>query len=280
MEAVVNGQSIYYETLGQGRPLVCLHGGLGLDHTYLRPWLDPLAERFQLVFPDISGNGRSPRDSFEGVTHETWIDEIDGVRAHLGFEKIALLGHSYGGFLAQEYALKYPHRLDALICACSSPVVDHAAEAIANAQARGTQEQVDALLAGLSGPLASDADFLAWWQTIMPLYFHRYDPALAARLLDPNGIYSVGAFNHAFGVCIHQFNVEPRLGEINVPALVVSGDDDYILGPGPGGRIVAGVPGAEHIIIEKTGHFPFVEAPDAFLAAVGDWLATQDGARS
>src|SRR5690606_27378862 len=111
--AEINGTPIYYEVIGQGRPIMVMHGGLGLDHTYLRPWLDPLAEHFQLIFFDFSGNGRSPRASFEGVTHETWADEADALREHLGIERMVLMGQSYGGFLAQEYALRHQDKLDA-----------------------------------------------------------------------------------------------------------------------------------------------------------------------
>ena len=203
MIATINGTEIFYEVVGQGRPIMLMHGGLGLDHTYFRPWLDPLSNEFQLNYFDFSGHGRSPRpEGFDGVTHTTWVDEADGLREHLGFERIVLFGHSYGGFLAMEYALRHPERLDGLILSCTGPALDHAESAIANARARGTEEQVTTLLNGLSGPLPSDREFYLFWKAILPLYFKRFDPAIGAKVLAEDARYSVAGFNHAFGVCI------------------------------------------------------------------------------
>jgi proline iminopeptidase len=275
MLATVNGSEIYYEVIGSGRPLMLMHGGLGLDHTYFRPWLDPLADDLQLIFFDFSGHGRSPRpQGFDGVTHATWADEADGLRAHLGFERIVLFGHSYGGFLAMEYALRHPERLDGLILSCTGPALDNAGEAIANAKARGTDEQVETLLSGLSNPLPSDQAFYRFWKTILPLYFKRYDPELGARVLSEHATYSVAGFNHAFGQCIPSYNVENRLSEIATPTLILSGRDDYILGPTQGDRILAQLPNATHHIFEESGHFPFVEETDKYLATIRTWTTS------
>jgi proline iminopeptidase len=273
MLASINGTDIYYEVIGTGRPLMIMHGGLGLDHTYFRPWLDPLADHAQVIFFDFSGHGRSPRpQGFDGVTHATWADEADGLRRHLGHDRIVLLGHSYGGFLAMEYALRHPETLDGLILSCTGPALDHAPEAIANAQARGTDEQVNALLAGLSQPLASDRDFYLWWKTILPLYFHQYTPELGDRVLSEHAIYSVAGFNHAFGQCIPSYNVEPEIHRITAPTLILSGDDDYILGTSQGRRIASQMPHAMHHIFAKSGHFPFAEETDEYLTTIRDWI--------
>ena len=105
MEARVNGTTLYYETIGQGTPMFIMHGGLGMDHSYFRPWLDALADQVTLVYYDHRANGRSERPAnLDGVTHATWAADADALREHLGYDQILLFGHSYGGFLAQEYA--------------------------------------------------------------------------------------------------------------------------------------------------------------------------------
>ncbi len=137
--------------------MLLMHGGLGYDHTYFRPWLDVLGERTELIYYDHRGNGRSSRpESWEGITHETWAQDADALREHLGHERVLLFGHSYGGFLAQEYALRYPERLEGLILCSTAPVFDYPEVAMANAAARTTAAQFQALTEALSAPVRDD----------------------------------------------------------------------------------------------------------------------------
>ncbi len=277
MQAHVNGHSVFYTLEGHGRPLLLMHGGLGLDHTYFRPWLDPLGEDVQLIFYDLYGNGRSERPaSYDGVDIGTWIEEADALRAHLGHEKIILFGHSFGSFFAQEYALRYGNHLTGLILCDSAPALDYPDLIVANAQARGTPEQVQALLGALGNPASveKDADFQHVWKTILPFYFHHYDPAIAAAM-DAATHYSGGAYRHSFTAVVPAFNTLERLNQITVPTLILGGQDDWITPPAQGAaRLQAGIPHARQAIFEHSGHFPFIEEQAAFLATVKAWLST------
>jgi proline iminopeptidase len=273
MLARVNGTEIYHEVVGEGRPLMLMHGGLGLDHTYFRPWLDPLADHSQLIFFDHSGNGRSPRpEGFDGVSHATWADDADALRAHLGHDRIVLLGQSYGGFIALEYALRHPDHLDGLILLCTAPAFDYGEVVVANAQRRGTPEQVSTVVEGLGKPAESDEQWRGLWKTILPLYFKRYDAAVAAAV-DERTHYSAAAFNHAFGVCLPTYNLVDRLPEIATPTLVLAGRDDWITPPEQAERMHGAIPNSEIVIFEESGHFPFIEEQKAFLTSVEEWLA-------
>jgi len=120
--------------------MLLMHGGLGLDHSAFPPYFDNLGDLLTLIYYDHRGNGRSARpDSFEAITHATWVDDADALRAQLGYEQIILFGHSYGGFLAQEYALRYPERLAGLILCCTAPAIDYMPLIQANAAARHTR---------------------------------------------------------------------------------------------------------------------------------------------
>ncbi len=80
MQAEVNGTNLYYETHGEGAPILIMHGGLGLDHTCFMPWLEPLAAENELILYDHRGNGRSQRpESMDDVTHQTFIDDADAL---------------------------------------------------------------------------------------------------------------------------------------------------------------------------------------------------------
>src|SRR5215831_21176063 len=98
----LNDTDIYYFEVGSGLPCLVMHGGLGMDHTHMHPWLDPLGDRLRLIYYDHRGNGKSGRPPIETLTHDQFSADADALRAHLGYEKIAVLGNSYGGFLAQE----------------------------------------------------------------------------------------------------------------------------------------------------------------------------------
>ena len=111
-----NGVMIYYKILGRGEPLMIVHGGPGASHDYFLPYLLPLARRHKLIFIDERGSGRSQKlEDPAGYTIANMAEDVESVRQALGLGKINLLGHSYGGALAQAYALKYQSNLSHLI---------------------------------------------------------------------------------------------------------------------------------------------------------------------
>jgi len=228
MFADVNGTKLYYHTHGQGRPLLLMHGGLGLDHTAFPKWFDQLGNQLELIYYDHRGNGRSERPkTIDDITHKTWAADADALRAYLGHERIILFGHSYGSFLAQEYALRYGEHLDGLILCSSAPVIDYMDVIQANAQARGTEEQLAGINDAFGRPMEDDADFQKTWMTVLPLYFNNYNPKVAAAM-DESTLYSAAAWNHVNANCLPAFNTLPRLGEISTPTLIITGADDWI----------------------------------------------------
>jgi len=275
MRAQVNGTELYYETLGQGRPLMLMHGGLGLDHTAFTPGFNQLGDQVELIYYDHRGNGRSERPaSFDNLTHETWIADADALRAHLGHERMILFGHSYGGFLAQDYAIRYGDHLDGLILCNTAPALDYMDVVMANAAARGTPEQLTALGQLFGRPMTDDADFQQMWGEIAPLYFKHFN-AEAAAAIDETTLYSAAAWNHVNANCLPLFNTLDRLNEIKTPTLIISGADDWITPPAQGGeRIHAALPNSELVIFEESGHWPFIEEPDKFMTVVRKWIGS------
>ncbi len=269
----VNGTDLHVETIGSGPPLVLLHGGLGLDHTYFRPRFDQLAGRATVIYYDHRGNGRSarPADYAAEMTLEQLVADVVGLLDELGHDRATVLGHSYGGFLAQLVAAAHPDRLRGLILANTVPAFDY------QPAPSGTDEQLAAFGAAFSGPVADDAAWRQTWSTIWPMYFHRFDADEAARV-DAGTHYVADAWNTAAGL-LATFNTLEQLPSIEVPTLVVSGRHDFITPPGPGGeRIDALLPNSELAIFEDSGHYPFVEEESAFFARLEAFLDSVDGA--
>jgi proline iminopeptidase len=277
MRIAVNGTELNYEVLGRERggrtPIYLMHGGLGLDHSYFLPWLAPLSEHRTVVMWDHRGNGRSARPaSLDGVSHGTWADDADALRIHLGHDRIVLLGHSYGGFIALEYALRHGSSLAGLGLCGATPCFDYHPVVLENARTRATPEQLDAVMQVFGGCVADDETLRQISNVILPLYFYRWDPAVGAELTR-GMIFSAAAFMHGNARCLPTWNVEPRLAEIHVRTLVLAARHDWLapLERGPA-RLQAGIADARMVVFEQSGHFPFVEESQRFLQVLGDWL--------
>lgn len=273
MQVVVGKHLVYCQSVGRGRPLFVVHGGPGLDHTYFRPWLDPLATDLQLVFSDLPGNGRSERFPLTGGM-ELWANAIEQLRVSLGADRMVLLGHSFGGYVAQEYALRHGDRLDGLVLCCTAPAFDYGEAAKASLQARATPEQLAVWQAAAHAPPTDDQALRRRWTTLLPLYFAKYSPQIGAAM-DAHTRYSAAAFAFAMLECLPGWSAVERLRRLRTPTLVVSGRRDLIAPiEHAGNRLQAGIDGARHLILEHSGHFPFVEEQPAFLTGLRSWLGS------
>jgi proline iminopeptidase len=266
----------YVARHGQGRPLVLMHGGPGLDHTYLRPGFDPLGDAVELVYYDQHGNGRSARPAdWTAVTHASWVQELEELRHDLGFEKFTLFGHSYGGFLAQEYALRFPDRLDGLILCSTAAALDYPDVAFARAQAHGTPGAFAALGRALSGQLRDDEAVRAFLIAALSIYYHQPPPGVHALYEQMH--LSADAFNHAFSHCLPHFRTLESLPQIQVPTLILTGRHDWIAPPEQAAeRMHKLMPTAEWFIFENSGHYPFLEEPESFRTRLREWLSRLD----
>jgi proline iminopeptidase len=275
VKVAVDGGELFYATHGAGRPMILMHGGLGPDHTYFRPWLDALGDELRLVYYDHRGGGRSSRlESFDGITHDTLTDDADRLRAHLGYERIVLLGHSYGGMLALEYALRHPDRLAGLILCCTAPAWDYGDEIDRLAAARGTPRALERRESDRDRVIESDEAMRQHWVDIQPLYFHRPAPEVIAAM-DDGMVYSAAAYNLS-EILLAGWDVSNRLREITVPTLVIVGRDDWVTPPSQAERLMAGLPNATLIVFEESGHYPFVEEHELFTESVRRWVAGLD----
>lgn len=114
----MNGEKLWYESEGKGPPLVLISGGPGAPHDIFHPWFSVLADRYRVIYFDAFGRGKSDRArSPKEYTFDRDVEDLEGLRKALGLSKMAVLGFSYGGMVAQAYALKYPGRVSHLILA-------------------------------------------------------------------------------------------------------------------------------------------------------------------
>ncbi len=264
------GASLYVETQGTGRPMLVIHGGLGLDHTYLQPWLDPLTQQFQLVYPDLRENGRPAAVSESEYTHEKMIDDLDALRSTLGIKQWIVLGHSYGGFIAQLYAIKYPDTVSQLVLLDTSP-----ATALGNADGaqlvakKITPEENAAL--GKLGTVTDDDEWRQVWHTILPLYFYNNDAA-ASFIANDKTVYRATGISWAAKNLLPMYDTRSFLGNLMMPTLVGVGRYDWITTVRKSEVLYKAIPGSELVIFEQSGHFTFVEEQGKVLETLQRFL--------
>jgi proline iminopeptidase len=179
--------------VGKGIPVVFLHGGLGLSHEYFRPFIDPLADSARLICYDQLGQGKSDRPtSYDELSFERLSSDCDALTRALGIEKFVLVGHSYGGFVALDFALRFPHRLAGLVLSCTAPDI---ASFVQRNPLGGTPAQQAALGELLLAPASSDEDLRKKWTEVAPLYYNNANPPAGVIAdVDQRTIYSAGAF--------------------------------------------------------------------------------------
>jgi proline iminopeptidase len=280
--ATVSGQlsiretSLYVEVVGQGYPLVLMHGGPGADHWSLSSFRR-LADQFTLVFYDHRCNGRSDGAPVSSMTWENLTADADALRQRLGFDRWAVLGHSFGGQVALEYALRYPDSLSHLILLDTGgsewwPRHNAPRLLAGRGYRRSTVELVRRFYAGRITPDEMLPALLRFGRA----YYYR-DRGLrhiAGATLRGEWRTKVRpeALIHGGRVLSDGWSVMERLGEITVPTLVMAGRDDFLFPPEHQVALADGLADGSLHIVERAGHNPHEERTAEVMAAVRDFI--------
>lgn len=284
-----NGVLLYTMSLGRGAPLVILHGGPGASHDYFLPYLLPLARHHHLIFIDERGSGRS--EKLEGVsayTIEAMADDVEAVRRALKLGKIDLLGHSYGGALAQAYALRYQANLSHLVLAStwhSTLALNEVFRRMKGNMSADLRGRIDRLesqgLFGHGKPYeharyTNEYMIAAWGEGYFPYLYARrpdptYDPTQTAISWD---LYREMWGSHGEFVIdgnLKSVEYADRLPTIKVPTLLIFGDHDEC-DPSLARDMHARIAGSKLIVLPESGHLTFVDQPTRFNDAVDTFL--------
>jgi len=262
---------------GHGYPLIILHGGPGLDHHMFGDYLDPLTDEFRLILVDQRAQGLSTDCPVETWTLRQMAADVIALARALGLARYAVLGHSYGSFVALQNAVDFPGHAAQTIVSCGVPsaryltAVDQNLAAFAPIELR---EQVTTSWARereVSSP-AQVADLLHDQQ---PFHFASPNDARIAEYerRSAGAVFSPRVLRHFARAEYGGIEVEDRLELVPQPVLLLAGRHDRTCVPAAAEAMNVKIPHAEMAIFEHSGHMTFVEENERYLAIVREFLS-------
>jgi proline iminopeptidase len=283
----VNGAKLWTVSFGEGEPLFFIAGGPGGTHYGLRRF-DSLSTTNTLVYYDAFGRGKS--DTAEVVTEYTIerdIEDLDGLRKAMGFDKINILGHSYGGVVAQGYAIKYPENVSHLIIANSfhsylmwQENCDNSNHEIKTNYPEVWEELMEVRE---QGAVSSDPVHYKIYDKVPYGFLYAYNP----NFYKPSGrkpypyktnrklYYQMVGRDGDFELTsdIGSFDYRIQLKELDMPILIYGGRYDRVAVPRMMVEYKIYCPQAEFVMFEESGHNPQVEEPSALFALIREFLS-------
>lgn len=284
----VNGYKLWTVSFGKGDPLFFIAGGPGGTHYGLRSF-DTLSANFNLVYFDGLGRGKS--DLAKNVSEyslERDVEDLEGLRKAMGFSQINILGHSYGGLVAQAYAIKYPQHTKHLILANTfhSYVMWQENDDNSNHEIRVNYPEVwDTLMAVREkGAISSDPIHQEIYGKVPYGFLYAYNPDkfsgrsnkkpypnpfnsdLYYQMVGKDGDFIVGSD-------IGTFDFRKQLKDLKMPILIVAGRYDRVAVPWMQVKYKQYCPQAKFVMFEKSGHNPQVEEPEKEFAIIREFLS-------
>jgi L-proline amide hydrolase len=272
------GHRTWYRVVGEGEelgklPLLCLHGGPGGTHDYLEPLEGMAATGRRVVLYDQLGCGRSDLPDDPSLwTVELFVDEVGAVREALGLERVHLYGNSWGGMLAMEYALTRPPGLASLVLASAPASIPQWVEETGRLRAQLPAEVQAVLERHEAAGTTEDPEYTKAAMVFNRRHVCRADPwpdcvRRSFDFIERHGVvYRTMNGPSEFHVTgtLREWSVVDRLGEIDVPTLVVTGEHDEAT-PAINHTVAEGIPGADSVILSDASHMAHVERTDDYL---------------
>jgi proline iminopeptidase len=268
----VPGAQLYFREVGDGLPLVLLHGGPDFNHNYLLPEMDRLSSAFRLIYYDQRGRGRSSGHVVpEDVSIDSEVDDLDALRQYFDLAEISLLGHSWGGVLAMEFATRHPDLVTHLILMNTAPA-SHADLLRFRRQRQSAEKSSLARMEAISrtpeyeqGDVETEAQY---YRAHYGATLRRHDllEDLIGRLrahFTPEDILKARAIEQRLSTqtwLADDYDLIPRLRSLNTPTLVIHAGYDFV----PlqcAMNITEAMDASRLVVLDDCGHFAYMECP-------------------
>jgi proline iminopeptidase len=261
---------------GEGTPLIVLHGGPGLDHHEFADYLDALCDEFRLILVDMRAQGQSDACPEDTWTLEQMAKDVVSLAEAMNIEDYVVMGHSYGAFVALQNAVDFPGAAAMTIVSGGVPSIRFLAaveknlaefepewlrKQVADSWARETETQ-------------TKEDFASLMHDQMPFHFGKpLDPRIAEYEERTAGtIYSPAVLQHFSKAEYGGIELEDKLKNVTQPVLVCTGRYDRACTVEAAEAMAEGLPNAELVVFEHSGHMTFVEENDLYLNVVREFV--------
>lgn len=269
---------LFCRILGEGKPLIIIHGGPGLTQDYLLPQMYQLANDYFVIFYDQRGCGKSIGKINENtINMDTFINDIEAIRQALHLNKISVLGHSWGGFLAMSYAITHPEHVDKLILANSMPASSEGFCSFVNEWMRRTAPYSEAMDEIKNTPEFKDGNselIERYYRIIFRTYCYLPENVDKLNLkMSPQASINGGKVYEILrqNVFDKPFDLHAQLRNLTIPTLVIHGDFDPI-SPVTAQIIHENIKNSKYVLMKDCGHFPYVEKPEEFFNEIKQFL--------
>ncbi len=273
--ARIHDRAIEYEVRGSGPPCLLAPIGWGIDYTLWAHYLTGLEKKLTMVYLNPRGIGESSKiTSPSDFSMDSTVSDMERLRKHLGFEKIAVMGHSAGGFSALKYAIRRPENVSALVLIATAADARYEAEF-------DDLLRTDKRIASIQKEMASPGNEKMTKEELMrrnlilmfSVYFKDYEPfrgefeeLLSASKMSPDHL------RYHQQVDLREYDVLDDLPKISCPALILAGRHDPICPPKFSQVMDDAIPESKLMVFEDSGHWPLIEENDDFVRSIVDFL--------
>ena len=291
----VEGAELYVETEGQGVPMVLCHGGPGATHNGFHPHFGQAADFAQVIYYDQRGCGLSDYAPMDGYTLDQAVDDLDRLRQALGHERWVVVGHSYGGLLAQAYSLKYPERLLGMVLVCAATGLHDPALSTSRQQKFITEDE-RAMMNRIRTTLRAQREEKGWTTAeymALLVYnnhlngdwkrqdFYRPDEVALARAARYEWHHDMeNNFNGVMGGSIGKVDYQGAFVQCPIPTLILEGAWDLTWNESKPVVFQKNHPQSKMVVFSRSGHSPFCDEPEAFFGALRQFVTGLTAASS
>ncbi|NQX98127.1 MAG: alpha/beta fold hydrolase [Flavobacteriales bacterium] len=278
----INGVKHFIKKIGEGEPLLVLHGGPGLFHNYLVPHFQELAKEYQIIFYDQRGCGKTdfPKDT-SSINILTYVEDLEAIRNHLKIEKLNLIGHSWGSLLAINYTKKYPKNLNRLILISPAPSTsDYYDDTFRNMQQKRSEEDTKELVKTMMSTGFEKREKESFKKAILlGDKVNLIDQSKIEELYQPmdftvNSSNNLMLINSLLERTYFNLNLIEGIDVISCPTIIIVGGLDNV--PFASTQLLhESIENSQLEVIQKSCHYPFFESPKEFNAKINNFLAPE-----
>ena len=282
----VNNTSLQVATIGEGHPIFVIHGGPGGCHRIFGDYLDDLAKDYKLIYYDQRGQGTSKEEDVDSIKMEDLVSDLHELAKKMGHDEYALLGHSFGGFVALEYTLKYPKNVTNLILMNTADTVKGLHEFRVESFESASPEYQELFNQHVAELMKSRELYEIDHEQAQRIFKDAYKLILVEESLDlskeeilkfhdviDNTVFNLNFAFSDTSTLLVDFDVTDRIDDIKTSTLIITGDREHTLNPMLSVQMSKKMANSKLVVYENVGHNSYVERPEDIIKRIREHIS-------